>query len=134
MAGVAAWTCQCICARSEFQHRQSAQNSAQTSAQDHVPDTERPKFVNEVPKDQAAVARKCAHGKEQKCGVSAHTSRSPVYMTVATWCLPMSMVTCSRKGIDSIRPSVLVKLSCRLCGFVSFCSVHCLGSSVRGHD
>ena len=42
-----------------------------TSAQDHVPGTERPKLVNEVPKDQAAVARKCAHDKNQKCGVSA---------------------------------------------------------------
>ena len=42
-----------------------------TSAQDHVPGTERPKFVNEVPKDQAAVARKSAHGKHQKCGMSA---------------------------------------------------------------
>ena len=27
VAGVAAWTCQCACARSEFQHRQSALNS-----------------------------------------------------------------------------------------------------------
>ena len=42
-----------------------------TSAQDHVPGRERPKLVNEVPKDQAAVARKCAHGKNQNCVVSA---------------------------------------------------------------
>ena len=105
-----------------------------TSCQDHVPDTERPKLVNEVPKDQVAVARKCAHGKKLKCGVFCHESRSPVYMTVGTWCLPMSMVTCSRKCIDSIRPSVLVKLSCRLCRLVFSCSVHCLRSSVRGHD
>ena len=98
------------------------------------PGTERPKLINEVPKDQAAFARKCAHGKEQKCGVSAHTSRSPVYMTVATWCLPMSMVTHGRKCIDSIRPSVLVKLSCRLCRVVFPCSVQCLRCSVRAHD
>ena len=42
-----------------------------TSAQDYVPGTERPKLVNEVPQDQVAVARKCAHGKKLKCGVSA---------------------------------------------------------------
>ena len=42
-----------------------------TSAQDHVPGTERPKLVNEVPKDQAAAARKCAHGTNQTGVVSA---------------------------------------------------------------
>ena len=42
-----------------------------TSAQNHVGRTERLKLVNEVPKDQVAIARKCAHGKKLKCGVSA---------------------------------------------------------------
>ena len=42
-----------------------------------------------------------------------------------TWCLPMSMVTCSRKCIDSIRPSVLVKLSFRLCRLCSFPLLQC---------
>ena len=42
-----------------------------TSAQDHVPGTPSGRNLSEVPKDQAAVARKCAHGKNQNCGVSA---------------------------------------------------------------
>ena len=69
--------------------------------------------------------RKCAHGKNQNCGVFCNESRSLVYMTVGTWCLPMSMVTCSRKCIVSIWPCVLVKLSCMLCRLVPFlfCSV-----------
>ena len=59
-----------------------------------------------------------------------------VYMTVGAWCLPMSIVTCSRKCIDPIRPSVLVKVSCRLCRIVPFlfCSVQRLKCSVPGHD
>ena len=63
-----------------------------------------------------------------------HESRSlVVYMIVGTWCLSMSTVTCSRKCIDSICPSVLVKHSCRLCGLVFSCSVQRLRCSVRGH-
>ena len=103
-----------------------------TSAQDHVPGTERLKLVNEVSKDQAAAARKCAHGTNQICGV-CHESRSLVHMIVGTWCLPLS-VTCSRNCIDPTRPSVLVKFSCGLCRLVFSCSVQRLKYCVRGHD
>ena len=55
----------------------------QTSAQDHVPDTELPKLVNEGSRSKV-----CARQKSEMWGV-CHESRSLVYMMVGTWCLPM---------------------------------------------
>ena len=78
-------------------------------------------------------SKMCGRQKPGLWGV-CNESRSLVYMIVGTWCLPMSMVTCSRKCIDSIRPSVLVKLTCRLCRLVFSCSVHRFKCCVRGHD
>ena len=89
-----------------------------TSAQDHVPGTERPKLVNEVPKGPGCSCSKmCARQKPELWDV-CYESRSLVHMIVGTWCLPMSIVTCSRKCNDPIRPSVLVKVSWRLCRLV----------------
>ena len=48
-----------------------------TSAQDHIPGTERPKLVNEDPKDQAVAARKCERQKPRHVG-----------------CLPRVTITC----------------------------------------
>ena len=75
----------------------------------------------------------CARQKPEMWCV-CHESRSLVHMIVGTWCLPMSMVTCSRKCIDPIRPSVMVKLSRRLCRLVFSCIVQRLKCCVRGHD
>ena len=136
VAGVAAWTCQCVCARSEFQHRQSAQNSASHERAGLCSRDGAAKTCQRGPKGPGRSRSKmCARQKTEMWCV-CHESRSPVYMIVGTWCLPMSMVTCSRKCIDSIRPSVLVKLSCRLCRLVPFlfCSAQSLRCSVRGHD
>ena len=53
--------------------------------------------------------------QKQTYGMSAHKSRSFVNMFAGQWSLPLS-----KRCIDSIRPSVLVKLSCRLCRLVPF--------------
>ena len=49
--------------------------------------------------------------------------------------LSLSTVPSSLRCIESIRPSVLVKRSCKLCRlYYFFCRAQCLTSSVRGHD
>ena len=53
--------------------------------------------------------------QKQTYGMSAHKSRSFVNMFAGQWSLPLS-----KRYIDSIRPNVLVKLSCRLCRLVPF--------------
>ena len=70
-------------------------------------------------------SKMCARQKPDRCGV-CHEPRSAVHMFAGQWSLPLS-----NRCIDTIRPSVLVKLSCRL---VFSCDVQCQRSIVRGHD
>ena len=118
VAVVAAWTCLCVCARSEFRYRQSAQNFASHERAGSCSRHGAAKTCQQGPKGPGrSRSNMCARQKPEMWDV-CHESRSLVHMIVGTWCLPMSMVTCSRKCIDSIRPSVLVKISCRLCTLV----------------
>ena len=59
-------------------------------------------------------SKMCARQYPDWCGV-CHEPRSVVHMFPGQWSLPLSS-----RCIDTIRPSVLVKLSCRLCRLV-FC-------------
>ena len=81
------------------------------------------------PKGPGRSCSKMCERQKHTCGMSAHKSRSFVNMFAGQWSLPLSS-----RCIDTIRPSVLVKLSCRLCRLVFSCSVQRLRSSVRGHD
>ena len=118
VACFAAWTFQCVCALSEFQHRQSVQNVASYERAGSCSRHGAAKTCQRGPKGPGCSCSKmCARQKPELWGV-CYESRSLVHMIVGTWCLLMSMVTCSRKCIDPIRPSVLVKVSCRLCRFV----------------
>ena len=67
------------------------------------------------PKGPGRSCSKMCERQKQTCGMSAHKSRSFVNMFAGQWSLPLSS-----RCIDSIRPSVLVKLSCRLCRLVFF--------------
>ena len=88
------------------------------------------------PKGPGCSFSKMCERQKQTCGMSSHKSRSFVHMFAGPCCVALSTVHCSRNFIDSIRPSVLVKVSCKLCRLVPFlfCSVQCFRSSVQGHD
>ena len=72
------------------------------------------------PKGPGRSCSKMCERQKQTCGMSAHKSRSFVNMFAGKWSLPLS-----KRCIDSIRPSVLVKLSCRAVAslFLSFFAV-----------
>ena len=59
----------------------------------------------------------CARQKQDRCG-DCHESRSLDHMFAGQWSLPLSTVKCSRSCIDTIRPSVPVRLWCGLCRLV----------------
>ena len=131
---VAAWTCQCVRARSEFQHRQYTQKFCVLRARRIMFQAHQAAETCERgPKGPGCSCSKmCARHKPDRCGVCLEP-RSAVHMFAGPCCVALS-VTCSRKCIDPTRPSVLVKLSCGLCRLVFSCSVQCLKRSVRGHD
>ena len=84
VAGIAAWTCPCVCARSEFQHRQSAQNSA---SHERAGSCSRHGAVKTCQRGSKGPGRSrskmCARQKPEMWDV-CHESRSLVHMIVGT--------------------------------------------------
>ena len=85
------------------------------------------------PKGPGCSFSKMCERQKQTCGMSAHKSRSFVQMFAGPCCVALSTIHCSHNFIDSIRPSVLVKVSCRLCRLVFSCSAQRLRCSVQVH-
>ena len=73
VAGVAAWTCQCACARSEFQHRQSALNSLSHERAGSCSRHGAAKICERGPKGPGrSCLIMCARQKPDRCGVCPH--------------------------------------------------------------
>ena len=76
--------------------------------------------MNEVPKDQTVAARKCAPAKSRHVGFVPLITFTCPHVCWSMVSLPLSTVPSSRRCIESLRPSVLVKLSCKLCRLLFF--------------
>ena len=119
----------CCCAHPEFRYRQSAQNFASHKRAGSCSRHRAAETCERGPKGPGCSCLiMCARQKPEMWGV-CHESRSAVHMFAGQWSLPLSS-----RCTDTIRPSVLVRLSCRLCRLVFSCSAQCLRCSVRGHD
>ena len=105
----------CCCAHPEFRYRQSAQNFASHKRAGSCSRHRAAETCERGPKGPGCSCLiMCARQKPEMWGV-CHESRSAVHMFAGQWSLPLSS-----RCTDTIRPSVLVRLSCRLCRLVFF--------------